>query len=166
VIKIAKKKRGSSATKKDVRKIKAEIKSWRIPKKKKVKYKTETGKSKIIKPLIPKGYKYDKETGIAKKRKQTLFKPPKYQYLADLITYKSVEGAERSSKKAMRMFNDAKSKQKKLRIVRTLQYAENRINASLKKKSLNPETKKRFKKISSTYGFTADSLWIKYSRLK
>jgi len=130
--KYPKMKRGSSAKRKDVRKIKAEIKSWRIP----------------------------------KERKQTLFKPPKHQYLADLITFKSVEGAEKSSKKAMRMFNDAKSKQKKLRIVRTLQYAENRINASLKKKNLNPETKKRFKKISSTYGFTADSLWIKYSKLK
>lgn len=104
---------------------------------------------------------------IAKEeRKQTLFKQPKYKYLAKLITFKTVKDAEKSVIKAEKMFREAKTKKKKLRIVRSIQYAENRIHGSLAKKGLKKETKKRLKVIASTYGFSADKLWLQYKKLK
>lgn len=107
-------------------------------------------------------------TKIAKseERKQTLFKQPTYKYLAELITFKSVKGAERSVLKAEKIFKKSKTKEKKLRVVRSIQYAENRIHGSLAKKGLRPETKKRFKAIKRTYGDSADYLWDEYRKLK
>lgn len=99
-------------------------------------------------------------------RKQTLFKTPKYKYLAELITFKSVKGAETSVSKAEKIFKKAKTKEKKLRVVRSIQYAENRIHGSLAKKGLKAETKKRFKAIKKTYGDSADYLWDEYRELK
>ena len=127
-----------------------------------------------IKGIIKEQKEYKKlEKTMGKKknpkqiRKRTLFKPPKHKYLAKLITYKSVEDAEKSVLKLDRMFRDAKTKKKKLRIVRSMQYAENRITGGfLKKKNLKPETKQRLKGIASTYGYHADILWSKYNKLK
>jgi hypothetical protein len=100
------------------------------------------------------------------KRKRTLFGTSKHKYLSELITYTSVEGSEKASRKAKKWFKDAKTKRKKLRIVRSVQLAENRIRKGfLKKKNLKPSTKKRLKEIADVYGKTADDLWDKYDKL-
>lgn len=104
---------------------------------------------------------------IAKKeRKQTLFKRPKHKYLAKIITFKSVTGAEKSVKKSENLFKEAKTKKKKLRIARAIQYAENRIKYGfLAKKNLKKETKVRLKKIANIYEDSADRLWKEYDKL-
>ena len=63
-------KRGSSATKKDVRKIKAEIKSWRIPDKKTKRKEKYLVNLKREKALASKGWKVARTTGYLKQPKK------------------------------------------------------------------------------------------------
>jgi len=91
----------------------------------------------------------------------SLFKDPRFKYLAKIVSFKDINSAKKSSEKLRNEFNKAVSKVKKLRIARAAQYAANRAKASSRRKNLSQKEKKEYKQISRIYETLADELFEK-----
>lgn len=114
---------------------------------------------------------YSKVRTIAKKKKgrkrrQTLFKPPRFKKYAKMISFRNTTEASQSIRKLRKEFREAKTDEKKLRIARTTQYASNRAFASAKRKKLTVEKRKTLKAIGKMYDDTADDFWKFYAEMK
>ena len=103
---------------------------------------------------------------MSKKTKQTLFKKPKYKYLAKIVRFDTPENAKKSTKKLEKEFINAKTDKKRLRIARTSLYASNRAEASGKRKNLSRKEKSEYKKIAILYKNTSNMLFKEYDSLK
>jgi len=65
-----------------------------------------------------------------KSRNRSLFSPFHHKKYAEIITFRNPDGADGASKELEKEFKSAKTKAKKLRIIRVLIYASNRAEAS------------------------------------
>jgi len=99
--------------------------------------------------------KFRKTLGKSKK-KGDLFKPPKHKDLAQIVTFKSIKGAEEACKKLENLFKHARSKDRKLTILRATQYAANRERAGAKNPKFSPKTKKKWQEIAEIYEEASD----------
>ena len=91
-----------------------------------------------------------------RKKKGDLFKPPKHKDLARIVTFESIHGAEQACRKLERLFKSAKTKKKKLTILRATQYATNRARAGAKNPKFSPQTKRKWLEIAEIYEKTSD----------
>ncbi len=93
---------------------------------------------------------------LGKSKKGDLFKPPKHKDLARIVTFRSIKGAEEACKKLENLFKHARSKERKLTILRATQYAANRARAGAKNPKFSPSTKKKWKEIAEIYEDASD----------
>ena len=100
------------------------------------------------------GRKFKKTLG--KSKRGDLFKPPKHKDLAQIVTFRSIKGAEEACKKLENLFKHARSKERKLTILRATQYAANRARAGAKNPKFSPSTKKKWKEIAEIYEEASD----------
>lgn len=96
-----------------------------------------------------------------------LFKPPRWKYLADIITFESPSKARKSAKEVLKDIKKSKRRDKVLREARALQYAANRARAAAKRKNLSPEERRELKEIAEIYEDAAEEAWgIYHERFK
>lgn len=103
---------------------------------------------------------------MTKKPKQTLFKKPKYKYLAKIVRFDTPENARKLVKKLENEFINAKTDKKRLRIARASLYASNRAFASGKRKKLSRKEKTEYRKIANIYKGTSQMLFKEYESRK
>jgi len=97
-----------------------------------------------------------------KGNKGGLFKPPRWKYLAEIVTFESPEKAQKAARQLVREVKKAKRRDKALRIARALTYAANRAKASAKRGNLSPEKRRELREISKIYREAADEAWEIY----
>ncbi len=88
--------------------------------------------------------------------KGDLFKPPKHKDLARIVTFESIKGAKEACKKLENLFKHAKSKKRKLTILRATQYSANRARAGAKNPKFSPSTKRKWMEIAEIYEKASD----------
>jgi len=93
-----------------------------------------------------------------RKIRRGLFKPVKYKYLADIVTFKSIKAAKEASRKLLEEFSNAKTRAKKVRVKKATVYAANRAEAFAKKRNLSPRVRKRMLRISEIYRKAAEKM--------
>jgi hypothetical protein len=84
-----------------------------------------------------------------KKERRTMFKPAKYEYLADIVSLESPKSAQVSVKRLEREFHSAKSRSKKMRVLKATTLAANRATAM--KIRAGPKERKELTTISLRY---------------
>ena len=94
---------------------------------------------------------------------QQLFKKHRYIKYSKMIRIDTPENAEKSGKKIIDEFRDAKNNEKKLRVARVSQYTANRVDAILKRKKLSEGERSQLKKVSQIYKNWAKSMWYAYN---
>ena len=88
----------------------------------------------------------------------TLFGVPRWEKYADIVTFRSIEEAERAAEVLREEFMSAKTHAKKLRVWHVADLAAKRAAAASKKKNLKPETRRRLIKVAKIYHKLADEL--------
>ena len=88
----------------------------------------------------------------------TLFKPPRWKYLAEIITFENPEAAKGAVKELLREFRQAKTRAKKRRIKQATIYAANRARASAKRKNLSSRERKELEEIARIYAEAAKKM--------
>lgn len=87
-----------------------------------------------------------------------MFGPPRYQYLARIVTFRSITAAREAARLLLRLFKEAKTRAKKVRIKRATVLAANRARVLARSRSLRPETKKRLRRIAYIYERAAERM--------
>ena len=88
---------------------------------------------------------------IKRAKRLTLFKPARYKKYSEIVSFKNPTAARASVKELKKEFNKAKTREKKVRILRVAQYAANRAKAAAKKKNLSSKEKRELRQISRIY---------------
>ncbi len=101
-----------------------------------------------------------------KSKVKTLFKEPEYEKYGDIVSFENIGEAKKSSQKLRKEFNQAKTTDKKLRVLRVIQYSANRAAAATKKKDLSKKECQELTEISNVYGDVAKSMWELYDEIK
>ena len=100
--------------------------------------------------------RFKKTLGRSKSKKGDLFKPPKHKDLARIVTFRSINGAEEACRKLINLFKHARSKERKLTILRATQYAVNRARAGAKNPKFSPSTRRKWLEIAEIYEEASD----------
>ena len=89
----------------------------------------------------------------------------KHRYIkySKMIRIDTPENAEKSTKKLVNEFINAKNNEKKLRVARVAQYTANRIDAMLKRKKLSEGERSQLEKVSKIYTDRAKLIWMGYN---
>ena len=95
--------------------------------------------------------KKNKETNTTSSGKTMFYEPPHHPSIAKIVTFESVEGAKKAAKKLFLLFKKAKSRDKKLILLRAVQLAANRARAGAKNPKFSLETRKKWLVISKIY---------------
>jgi len=86
------------------------------------------------------------------KRKWGLFKKPRWKKYSKIVKMDTPENARKSVKKLLAEFRKAKTREKKVRILRVTQYAANRARViATKKKRLSAKERREFRTIAKIY---------------
>ena len=96
---------------------------------------------------------------------KTMFGPAKHKYLRDVITLRNPSAARGAARELNRIFDDAATKVKKLRIARATKLAANRAKASAKRKGLSPRERRQFREIHDIYDRASERMFRTYSYL-
>ncbi len=83
-------------------------------------------------------------------RRRSMFVEAEGKY-AGIVRFDSVTNAEKSIRQLFAEFNKAKTRAKRVRILKVANLAANRSEASAKKRDLKPETERRMRTISDMY---------------
>jgi len=100
--------------------------------------------------------------GGSKSKGGGLFKPPRWKYLADIVTFETPSKARETAKKLVGMIKKAERRDKALRIARALTYAANRAKASAKRSNLKEKERRELIEVSKIYRAAADEAWEIY----
>jgi len=95
-------------------------------------------------------------------RRKGLFGPAKHKKLAEIVTFESTSKAQKAAAKLKKMFKQALKqgdRKKALEIKRAAQLAANRAEASLKRRNLHPQTRKKLERIAEIYDNAEE--WMK-----
>jgi len=90
---------------------------------------------------------------------KTMFGPAKYDYLSKVISINSASSARVSVIELRKLFKDASTRNKKLRIARATMLASNRASASGKRSNLSTKERKQFHEIAGIYSRAATSMF-------
>lgn len=99
-----------------------------------------------------------------------LFRPPRHKWIAGLVDFTSIGGAREGARKLLEILETGRRGGRRvgpktaLVIAKALQNAANRAEASLKRRNLRPETRKRFRELARIYGRYAERAWSIYNR--
>jgi len=80
----------------------------------------------------------------------TMFGPPKFKYLANIVTFQNPDAAKGAVKELKMEFRGARYT-KRLRIARAVRLAANRAEASSKRKNLSGKEIVEYRQISNIY---------------
>ena len=95
-----------------------------------------------------------------------LFKPPRWRYLADIVSFVNPEEARGSVLELKKQFENAKTRDKRLRIIRAAIYAANRAKAIAERHpNISDRERHELLEVSEIYRECADELLRKYHRL-
>ena len=123
-------------------------------KKKKIK-RTSKGATKIN-IIVP---------NVKKKTKGGLYKPPKHRDLSRIVTFESVEGAKKAAKELDELFHSARTRKRKLTILKATNYAATRARVTAKRNPLfKPPTRRKWLKIASIYERAAEKMDKEYKK--
>ena len=100
-----------------------------------------------------------------KKDDRGLFKPAKHKDLAEIVTFESVTKAKDAAEELEELFEKARTRKRRLTILRAAQYAANRARAAAKNPKFKPSTKKRLRKIAEVYEELSEELEDWYHEL-
>lgn len=93
-----------------------------------------------------------------KKKQKGLFRKAKSDKYSKIVKTDTHENARESVNTLEKEFNQAKTRSKKVRILRVLNYTANRLKASSKNPRYKPKTRKEKKNISEIYRSKANRL--------
>ena len=97
-----------------------------------------------------------------KSKSNGLFKPPKWRYLAEIVSFRTPSDARKSARKLISELRKAKRKDKALRICRAIQYASNRAKAASRNPRISWKEKRELREIAEIYGEAAEEAWEIY----
>lgn len=101
--------------------------------------------------------------GKRKKRKgKGLFKPAKWKYLAEIVSFETPGKAKKSAREVLKSIRSAKRRDKALREARALQYAANRARAAAKNPRLSAKEKRELREVAEIYEEAAEEAWEIY----
>jgi hypothetical protein len=90
--------------------------------------------------------------------KKTLFFPSKYKKYSEIVRLDSELAAEDSVRKLKEEFNEAKTREKEIRIMRVTVLAANRAAAMAKNPNISEGEKRELKAVSRIYAKAADTM--------
>jgi len=99
-----------------------------------------------------------------KSRGSGLFKPPRWKYLSEIVSFENPSKARKSARALLESVKEAKRRDKALREARALTYAANRAKASLNRKNLSPKERRETKEVYEIYRKAAERAWEIYNR--
>ena len=98
-------------------------------------------------------------------RRIGMFLPARHRYLSEIVTFRSITGAREAARQLRRLYDEAKTRQKKLTILRAVVLAANRAEVAAKRHpSFSPEVRRRWKRIAQIYRSLAEELKREYRR--
>ena len=98
-------------------------------------------------------------------RRIGMFLPARHRYLSEVVTFRNITGAREAARRLRRLYDEAKTRQKKLTILRAVVLAANRAEVAAKKHpSFSPAVRRRWKRIAQIYRRLAEELKHKYRR--
>ena len=98
-------------------------------------------------------------------RRIGMFLPARHRYLSEIVTFRSITGAKEAARKLRHLYDEAKTRQKKLTILRAVVLAANRAEVAAKRHpSFSPEVRRRWERIAQIYRSLAEELKHKYRR--
>ena len=100
----------------------------------------------------------------SKSKRKGLFKPPRWKYLADIVSFESPKEARKSANEVLKSIKQAKRRDKALREARALQYAANRAKAAAKNPRLSPKERRELKEVAEIYEEAAEEAWEIYRK--
>ena len=98
--------------------------------------------------------------GLPSKRLDSglFYSQPSYKYLSDLITFESTVKARENLKTLWYEFKHAKTRDKKMRIWRSVDLAWKRAEAMLKRGDIKPSTKRKYRELVQLYRRVAEAM--------
>ena len=97
-------------------------------------------------------------------RQKTLFGPRRWGYLQRTVKVSSVPEARYATQQLWRMFVEAKSRKKKLKILRATVMAKNIAGAMLKRKGLSASEKQEVYGVIHEYYSTVEQMKKRYNK--
>ena len=101
---------------------------------------------------------------------RSLFRPPRHKWIAGLVDFTSVSGAREGARELLEILETGRRGRRRigpktaLVIAKALQNAANRAEASLNRRNLKPETRKRYRELARIYGRYAERAWRIYNQ--
>ena len=90
--------------------------------------------------------------GRRRGRSRSMFyTPARHKYLGEIVTFKNPSAARGAARELLRLFNQARTRAKKLRIKRAAVLAANRARASAKRKNLSARERRELRQIARIY---------------
>jgi len=99
---------------------------------------------------------------LGKRRGSGLFKPPRWKYLAEVVTFEDPKKARKAAAEILRSIKKAKRRDKALREARALQYAANRARAAARKRGLSRKEREELREVAKVYEEAAKEAWEIY----
>ena len=94
-----------------------------------------------------------------------LFRPPRHKDLAEIVSFRSVEEARKAARVLKRLYLRARSRERRLTILRAVVLAANRARVFAERHpNISPEVRERLLKVSKVYRRLADRLKADYAR--
>ena len=84
-------------------------------------------------------------------RSGLFYSPPRHRKLAQIVTFSSVGAAERAARQLVKMFEKAKSRDRKRVIKSATVLAANRAKAMLRRRDLSPAERKKYRALVRIY---------------
>jgi len=109
-------------------------------------------------PITAKKGKSMRSLKKLRKMRRGLFKPYKWKYLADIVTFKSIGAARDAAEMLLEEFEKAETRAKKRRVKAATVYAANRAKAAAKKKNLSAKERRELLEISEIYREAAEKM--------
>jgi len=96
-------------------------------------------------------------------RRIGMFLPARHRYLSEIITFRSVEDAIRAANRLRALYDQAKTREKKLTILRAAVLAANRAKVAAERHpSFSPQVRRKWMRISQIYRDVAEDLKYRY----
>ena len=89
-----------------------------------------------------------------------MFGPAKHSYLAKIVSFKNPRQARTSAMQLWKEYEKAKTRQKKVRILKATQLAANRARATLNRKNLSGKERKEYSEIGRIYENLSDEFQV------
>ena len=99
-----------------------------------------------------------RKKGRRSKGRSMFYSPARHKYLGEIVTFKNPEAAKGAAKELLRLFNQARTRAKKLRIKRATILAANRARASAKRKNLSARERRELREIARIYRSAAEKM--------